>query len=76
MDEAHFEQAQRLADMARDVAQQAAQRAAQGAGQADCEDCGEPIAPARRVAFPAAVRCFYCQTEHERGRRLFGNPAG
>jgi RNA polymerase-binding transcription factor DksA len=31
-----------------------------------CRDCGEPIAFARLVASPAAVRCHACQSRRER----------
>src|SRR5512144_1980156 len=30
-----------------------------------CVDCGEHIAPARLVAYPAAMRCIECQQSHE-----------
>ena len=30
-----------------------------------CVDCGERIAPARLVAYPAAMRCIECQQSHE-----------
>lgn len=39
------------------------------AGQADCEDCGEPIPAARRAANPAAIRCLECQQHYERRHR-------
>ena len=39
------------------------------AGQADCEDCGEPIPAARRAANPAAIRCRECQQHYERRHR-------
>jgi RNA polymerase-binding protein DksA len=32
----------------------------------DCTDCGQPIAPARLQAQPAARRCIACQTVWER----------
>lgn len=31
-----------------------------------CEDCGEPIAPARLAALPSAVLCTACQAGRER----------
>ena len=34
----------------------------------ECVDCGEPIAPARLAAYPAAMRCFACQESYERKR--------
>ena len=30
-----------------------------------CSDCGEPIAPARLVAYPTATRCIECQQTYE-----------
>ena len=39
------------------------------AGQADCEDCGEPIPAARRAANPTAIRCLECQQHYERRHR-------
>lgn len=48
---------------------QARKRAAHGAGREDCEDCGEVIPPARRVAAPGAIRCIACQTIFERSTR-------
>jgi len=30
-----------------------------------CVDCDEPIAPERLTAYPAAQRCYRCQTQHE-----------
>lgn len=39
------------------------------AGQADCEDCGEPIPAARRAANPAAICCLECQQHYERRHR-------
>ena len=32
----------------------------------DCTDCGEPIAPARLAAYPAARRCLACQAAWEK----------
>ncbi len=31
----------------------------------ECDDCGEPIAIARLLAYPAATRCIACQERHE-----------
>lgn len=33
-----------------------------------CEDCGDEIPEARRIANPEATRCIGCQSGHERGR--------
>ncbi len=32
----------------------------------DCSDCGEPIAPARLIAYPTATRCLVCQAAWEK----------
>ena len=42
-----------------------AQQALAQAGCADCKDCDEPIAQARRLAVPSAQRCTDCQSLHE-----------
>ncbi|SMH62855.1 TraR/DksA C4-type zinc finger protein [Azospirillum agricola] len=34
-------------------------------GRDHCQDCGEPIPTARRIAYEAATRCIDCQTETE-----------
>jgi RNA polymerase-binding transcription factor DksA len=31
----------------------------------ECADCGEPIAPARLLAYPTATRCIECQQVYE-----------
>lgn len=51
-----------LARVAAELAQvdAALARAAHGS-LGECEDCGEPIAPARLQANPAALRCAECQ---------------
>lgn len=38
-------------------------------GRRVCLDCEEPIPAARLERAPAAVRCWRCQTQRERGRR-------
>jgi phage/conjugal plasmid C-4 type zinc finger TraR family protein len=35
-------------------------------GRRLCLGCGEPIAPARVLALPQAVRCVACQADYER----------
>ncbi|MDH0908831.1 TraR/DksA C4-type zinc finger protein [Rhizobium pusense] len=37
-------------------------------GTMECEDCGNDIARARRIALPSAIRCVVCQTRHENKR--------
>ncbi len=36
-----------------------------GASLSHCEECGEPIAPARRKAVPGVRLCVSCQTEQD-----------
>lgn len=43
----------------------AARAALSGVGSDTCADCGDPIPPARRKAYPAATRCTYCQAGQE-----------
>lgn len=38
-------------------------------GDEYCQDCGDPIDVARRMALPSATRCVECQDAHERQRR-------
>lgn len=66
MDEKFLEQASNLEQARRDEALRLfRERAAAGPGRDDCEDCGEVIPPARRVAAPSAIRCIACQTRFE-----------
>jgi phage/conjugal plasmid C-4 type zinc finger TraR family protein len=65
MDEKHHEQAKQLEDMARADAQANARAALSGSGQPYCDDCGEQIEAARRLAIPSAMRCVHCQSAHE-----------
>jgi phage/conjugal plasmid C-4 type zinc finger TraR family protein len=66
MDEKYLEQAQAIEMAARTEAQYRSAKALTGTGQADCDDCGEAIPAARRLAAPAAIRCIQCQTLFER----------
>ena len=47
-------------------AQHAAERRAEGK-QDVCEDCGNPIEPARLEVLPDATRCVGCQVRKEHG---------
>ena len=52
----------------------AREHAPHGISRMFCQDCDEPIPPARREASPGCTRCLDCQQEHElelamRGRR-------
>ncbi|WGK60532.1 TraR/DksA C4-type zinc finger protein [Halopseudomonas sp. SMJS2] len=44
----------------------------QGEGQDWCEDCGEDIPQARRLALPSATRCTPCQGLVDAKRRAYG----
>ena len=37
----------------------------------ECEECGEPIPPARRLAMPGVRLCIECQQEADRSDRAF-----
>ncbi|TSD86040.1 hypothetical protein FFK22_024625 [Mycobacterium sp. KBS0706] len=47
----------------------ARETAAEDTGPRDCDGCGEPIPPERRLAAPWARRCAFCQSMIERGGR-------
>ena len=60
MDEAQFEQAQRLQED--QLLQAIASRVQyQGESAEYCDDCGVPIPQARRQAVPGCQRCVDCQ---------------
>lgn len=44
----------------------------QGEGQDWCDDCGEDIPQARRLALPSATRCTPCQGLVDAKRRAYG----
>lgn len=44
-----------------DAVELARSRLPRGASLANCEECGEPIPPARRAAVPGVRRCIACQ---------------
>jgi phage/conjugal plasmid C-4 type zinc finger TraR family protein len=66
MDEKFHEQASQLELDRRADALAKVRRTLNQQGQADCEDCGEPIPPARREANRSAIRCLACQQIFER----------
>lgn len=66
MDEKFHEQASQLELDRRADALAKVHRALTAQGQADCNDCGEPIPAKRRTAFPSAIRCIDCQKISER----------
>ncbi len=59
MDEAQFEQAQRLQHAIANRVQY------QGESAEDCESCGEVIPQARRLAVPGGQHCVECQGRRE-----------
>lgn len=32
----------------------------------DCDECGDPIPPARKAAAPWAIRCIECEEHHSK----------
>ena len=52
-------------------ARAALERAA-GEGARQCDDCGEPIPPARRLALPGSRTCVACQSARDATRRSIG----
>jgi phage/conjugal plasmid C-4 type zinc finger TraR family protein len=54
-----------IEDSVKDALASARARMPSGEGLADCEDCGEPIPPARRRALPGARTCVGCQSERD-----------
>ena len=48
-----------------DAVRRARSRLPHGPSLSECEDCGEPIPPARRAAIPGVRRCIACQNEHD-----------
>ena len=50
-----------LAAVQRELAAQAANKSAKS-----CEDCGEPIPKARRLAIPGVQLCVHCKSHRER----------
>ena len=69
MDE--FDRAQELEalHLAASLAAQAAASRPLGASLAQCDDCGDPIPEARRLAVPGCTRCMACQELAEQRKR-------
>lgn len=49
-----------------DAVQRARSRLGRGESLSHCEECGEPIPPARREAVPGVRLCIACQTEQDK----------
>ena len=52
-----------------DAVEEARARLAHGESRTSCEDCGEPIPEARRLALPGVTRCVPCQEAEDAAGR-------
>ena len=59
-------------DTVKDAVKLAQARLPAGEGATHCEDCGEPIPPARRRALPGVRTCVPCQSERDAHRPSVG----
>ena len=59
-------------DTVKDAVSAARARLMSGEGVEDCEECGEPIPPARRKALPSARTCILCQSRRDASARAVG----
>ena len=57
---------EQIEDSVKDALASARARMPSGAGLAECEECGEPIAEARRRALPGARTCVACQSPRDK----------
>ncbi|MBP9800647.1 MAG: TraR/DksA family transcriptional regulator [Sterolibacterium sp.] len=63
-----FDRASELEMAAREAALAAQRRPrAPRTALSHCQDCGEPIPPARQQAVPGVTRCVHCQSRAEGG---------
>lgn len=70
IDRACEREAEMLADALDEQARRAGLAGKTAADSAEsCEDCGEPIPSARRLAVPGCLLCVDCQAAHERAHR-------
>lgn len=66
-----IDQASALEEMMRDHAIQAHRLNHSAVSATHCEECGEPLIPERRDAFPSCKKCVSCQEDEEkRNRRM------
>ncbi len=65
-----YDRAQALEQLQRDAAltAQAAASRARGPSLEYCDDCGDEIPQARRLAAPGCTRCIACQARKEQGQ--------
>lgn len=57
---------EQIEDSVKDALASARARMPSGAGLAECEECGEPIPEARRLALPGARTCVSCQSARDK----------
>lgn len=57
---------EQIEDSVNDALAIARARMPSGEGLEDCEECGEPIPPARRIALPGARTCIACQSARDK----------
>ena len=55
-----------------DAVRLARSRLPNGPGEIHCQECGEEIPEARRLAMPGARLCVACQSGHDRSAALSG----
>lgn len=55
-----------IEDSVKDAVSRARAGLVHGAGLAECEDCGENIPEARRLALPGARTCVECQSVRDK----------
>jgi phage/conjugal plasmid C-4 type zinc finger TraR family protein len=55
-----------IEDSVKDALAIARARLPVGEGLSDCEECGEPIPDARRIALPGARTCVDCQSARDK----------
>jgi phage/conjugal plasmid C-4 type zinc finger TraR family protein len=55
-----------IEDSVKDALASARARMPSGEGLDECEDCGEPIPQARRLALPGARTCVACQSGRDK----------
>lgn len=58
-----------IRDSIADEVERARRSLPKGASRSLCEDCGEPIAEARRLALPGVRLCVTCQEERDAEER-------
>jgi len=59
-------------DTVKDAVLRARAETPRGESARHCDECGEPIPKARRVALPGVRRCVACQSQHDARRTPSG----